>query len=131
VSSVFDIATFAVLLKVFDAQEATFQTAWFVESIATQILVIFLIRSSGPFWTSRPHWILAATSLGALAFAIALVASPLRSVFGFAPIGAQLGLMLAVIVVCYLICAELAKRLALANLSSHRGRRRHTAHPRH
>lgn len=131
VSSVFDIATFAVLLKVFGAPEATFQTAWFVESIATQILVIFLIRSSGPFWTSRPHWILAATSLGALAFAIALVMSPLRSVFGFAPIGAQLGLMLAVIVICYLICAELAKRLALANLSSHRGRRRHAVHPRH
>ena len=44
-SSLFDLATFAVLLKVFDAGAAEFRTAWFVESIVTQILVIFIIRT--------------------------------------------------------------------------------------
>jgi Mg2+-importing ATPase len=116
VSSLFDIATFGLLLKLFHAEEATFQTAWFLESIATQILVIFLIRSRGAFWASRPQWILVATSLGALAFAVALVLSPLRSLFGFVPIGGELGAALCAVVVCYLAAAEIAKRFALTRL---------------
>jgi len=116
VSSLFDIATFTILLKVFDADAATFQTAWFLESIATQILVIFLIRSRGDFWSSRPHWILVTTSLGALAFTVALVLSPLRTIFGFVAIPASLGLSICAIVALYLVCAEIAKRLAMARL---------------
>ncbi|WP_296517783.1 magnesium-translocating P-type ATPase [Rhodopseudomonas sp.] len=116
VSSLFDIATFTILLKVFNADAATFQTAWFLESIATQILVIFLIRSRGHFWSSRPHWILVATSLGALGFTVALVLSPLRKIFGFVTIEAQLGLSICAIVALYLVCAEIAKRLAMARL---------------
>jgi Mg2+-importing ATPase len=113
VSSLFDIATFTVLLKLFNADAATFQTAWFLESIATQILVIFLIRSRGHFWSSRPHWILVATSLGALVFTVALVLSPLRNIFGFVTIDLHLGLAICAIVVLYLVCAEFAKRFAL------------------
>jgi Mg2+-importing ATPase len=114
VSSVFDIATFSILLKVFDADAATFQTAWFLESIATQILVIFLIRSRGAFWASRPHWILVATSLGALTFTIAMVLSPLRKLFGFVTLDGSLGWSICAIVIGYLACAEFAKRFALA-----------------
>jgi Mg2+-importing ATPase len=113
VSSLFDIATFTILLKVFSVNAASFQTAWFLESIATQILVIFLIRSRGHFWSSRPHWILVATSLGALTFTVALVLSPLRSIFGFVTIDLHLGLAICAIVVLYLVSAELAKRYAL------------------
>lgn len=112
-SSLFDIATFVILLKVFHADAATFQTGWFVESIATQILVIFLIRTRGAFWRSRPHPLLAATSLGALAGVLILVLSPLRTLFGFAAIDARLGFAVLAIVVAYLICAELAKRFAV------------------
>jgi len=118
VSSLFDIATFGFLLKAFHAQEATFQTAWFLESIATQILVIFLIRSRGAFWSSRPQWILVTTSLGAIAFAIALVISPLRSLFGFELIEPDLGWSLVAIVASYLVCAEIAKRFAMARLGN-------------
>jgi len=124
VSSLFDIATFGLLLKIFHAEEATFQTAWFLESIATQILVIFLIRSRGAFWASRPQAILVATSIGALAVAVALVLSPLRTLFGFVPIGIELGVALCAVVVCYLAVAEIAKRFALTRLERRVGARR-------
>ena len=55
VSSAFDLITFTVLLKVFHADPDAFRTAWFVESISTQILVIFVIRTWGWTWSSRPN----------------------------------------------------------------------------
>jgi Mg2+-importing ATPase len=113
VSSLFDATTFAVLIKVFDADAATFQTAWFVESIATQILVIFLIRSRKPIWASRPNAILVLTSLGALAVAIGIVLIPLRHWFAFVTIDAHLGLTIVVIVAGYLVAAEFAKRFVV------------------
>jgi Mg2+-importing ATPase len=63
VSSAFDLITFTVLLKVFHADPDAFRTAWFVESISTQILVIFVIRTWGWTWSSRPNTLLATTSL--------------------------------------------------------------------
>jgi Mg2+-importing ATPase len=113
VSSLFDAATFTLLLKVFHADAPTFQTAWFLESIATQILVIFLIRSRGAFWKSRPHWILVTTSLGALAGTILMVVSPLRHLFGFVSISAQLAWAIVAIVIAYLACAEALKRFTI------------------
>ena len=64
VSSLFDFLTFFVLLRLFDADAALFQTGWFVESLATQALVIFVIRTRGAFWRSRPHPILTTLSIG-------------------------------------------------------------------
>ncbi|WP_335337555.1 cation transporting ATPase C-terminal domain-containing protein, partial [Bradyrhizobium japonicum] len=81
VSSLFDVVTFAVLLKLFAADAALFQTGWFVESISTQILVIFVIRSRRMRWrANRPHIILIATSLGALTAGVGLaLGSPWHS----------------------------------------------------
>jgi len=65
ISSLFDAAMFLILVKGFHADETLFQTGWFLESIATQILVIFLIRSSRlPWRTTRSNAVLAVTSLG-------------------------------------------------------------------
>ena len=64
VSSLFDFLTFAALLYLFSADEALFQTGWFIESLATQTLVIFVIRTRGTPWRSRPHPILAAARRG-------------------------------------------------------------------
>jgi P-type Mg2+ transporter len=115
VSSLFDAATFAVLLKFFHTDAALFQTGWFLESIATQILVIFLIRSRRlPWRTNLPHPVLMATSLGALAIAVALAAGPARSFFGFAPLPADLSVAVVLITIAYLAAAEAAKRVALA-----------------
>ncbi len=80
-SSLFDMATFAVLVFAFAAPPDLFRTAWFLESIATQILVIFVIRTHGPAWMSRAHPVLIATSLAALAGALVLVVSPVAATF--------------------------------------------------
>ena len=84
ISSIFDFVTFGLLLWIFHADEALFHTAWFVESLATQILVIFIIRTAYPL-QDRPHPALAATALGAFALALAFPYSPLASWVGFVP----------------------------------------------
>ena len=76
VSSVFDFLTFYVLLYLFGAGEALFQTGWFIESITTQVLVVFAIRTRRPIFRSRPHVFLAAMALGVVAVAIALPLLP-------------------------------------------------------
>ena len=111
-SSVFDLATFALLLWVFQAGPETFRTAWFVESMATQILVIFVIRTSGRPWTLPAHPALAATSLIALALALALPFSPVGPLLGFGPLPGSLALAIALLVLAYLASAELLKRVA-------------------
>jgi Mg2+-importing ATPase len=114
-SSLFDIVTFAILRNIFNADAASFQTGWFVESIATQILVIFLIRSRRlPWRASRPHPILIATSIGALSVGVALALGPGRSLFGFSALTAPLLITIAAITLAYLLTAEIAKRAALS-----------------
>ncbi|WP_083463315.1 magnesium-translocating P-type ATPase [Prosthecomicrobium hirschii] len=113
-SSVFDLLTFALLALVFSAEPAVFRTAWFAESMTTQILVIFVIRTAAPAWTSRPHRVLVATSLGALAVALLLALTPLGAPFGFVPLPPTLLATLAVLVVAYLTLAEFVKRWAMA-----------------
>jgi hypothetical protein len=72
VSSVFDFITFYVLLYLFGAGEALFQTGWFIESITTQVLVVFAIRTRRPIFRSKPHVFLAAMAIAVVAVAIAL-----------------------------------------------------------
>jgi Mg2+-importing ATPase len=112
-SSLFDAATFAVLLGLFHAGVETFRTAWFVESILTQILVIFVIRTAAPGWRSRPHRFLVMTSLGALAAALVLALTPLGRPFGFVALPAPLLLAILAIAAGYLVCAEMLKPLAM------------------
>jgi len=110
VSSLFDFITFAVLLKVFDASEALFQTGWFVESLCTQVLVIFVIRTRGNPLRSRPHPVLTATSLGIVALAMALPFTPMAGVFGFTPLPAGFYAALAVMVLSYLAVVMAVRR---------------------
>ena len=102
VSSLFDFITFAVMLKVFDASEALFQTGWFVESLCTQVLVIFVIRTRGNPLRSRPHPVLTVTSLVIVALAMVLPFTPMGRVFGFVPLPAGFYAALAVMVLSYL-----------------------------
>jgi Mg2+-importing ATPase len=130
-SSLFDMATFALLLLVFHAAPETFRTAWFVESMATQILVIFLIRTAAPAWTSRPHRLLIATSLGALVVAVALALSPLGAVFGFTALSWPLIGAIAGLVLAYLAMAEYLKRFAVGVAERYRHRRARHRHQEH
>ena len=112
-SSVFDLLTFGGLYWLFRLTPETFRTGWFLESMATQVLVIFLIRTREPFWKSRPHPALTITSLSALAVALALPFTPLAGWLGFRAPPLQALLALGAVVVVYLVCAELFKRWAI------------------
>ncbi len=87
ISSLFDFLTFGLMLGVLHAAPAEFRTGWFVESLATQTLIIFVIRTRRiPFFRSVPSGPLIATTFGAVAIGIALTLSPLASRLGFAPL---------------------------------------------
>ena len=110
VSSVFDFAMFGVLLWVFQADEATFRTAWFVESMMTQILVVFVVRTQAHPWASRPHPALLACSLGIVAIAVALPYTAVGSWFGFVPLPSHMLAGIVVITLAYLGVAEQTKQ---------------------
>jgi Mg2+-importing ATPase len=112
-SSVFDIATFAMLIAVFHVDVETFRAAWFVESMATQILVVFIIRTSRPLWSDRPHPALVVTALSCLLLAMLLPFLPLARDIGFAAPAAAIMAAIAALVVVYLIAAEVLKRFAM------------------
>ncbi|MEK0084763.1 magnesium-translocating P-type ATPase [Benzoatithermus flavus] len=110
VSSLFDFLTFAALWWLFGAGETLFQTGWFVESLATQVLVILVIRTRGAPWRSRPHGLLLGLSLGIAAFGAVLPLTPLGGLFGFVPPPPRFYLFLAAAVPAYLALVEAVKR---------------------
>jgi Mg2+-importing ATPase len=112
-SSVFDLLTFAALIYIFKASPDEFRTAWFLESMATQILVIFIIRTNGRPWSNRPHPVLTASSLIALVVALALPLTPLGGWFGFVTPPLSILGAIGLLVVSYLACAELIKPFAV------------------
>jgi Mg2+-importing ATPase len=112
-SSLFDLATFALLKLGFKADVDVFRTAWFVESIATQILVIFVIRTAKRAWTSQPDRILVWTSLGALAVALSVALTPIGRFAGFVPPPMPILAAIAGITAVYLAAAEALKHFAM------------------
>ncbi|HEX7262733.1 MAG TPA: magnesium-translocating P-type ATPase, partial [Candidatus Dormibacteraeota bacterium] len=110
ISSVFDFLTFGVMLFVFRASGSLFQTAWFTESLATQSLVIFAIRTRrSPFFRSRPGLALTIGTVGSVAVGLTLPYTPLARWFDFTPLPASFLLILAAMVVVYLALVELGK----------------------
>jgi Mg2+-importing ATPase len=110
VSSVFDFLTFYVLIAVLHADETLFHTGWFIESVATQVLVIFLIRTRGSPFASRPDIRLTLLSLAVVAVAAALPWTPLAPYLGFVPPPAAFYGVLVGIVAAYLLTVHLVKR---------------------
>ena len=109
-SSVFDFITFGVMLWGFHAGPALFRSGWFVESLATQTLVIFAIRTRRiPFFRSRPSVPLLLAALAVVAVGAALPASPFGAMLGFQPLPGLFFLALVVMVVAYLLLIELGK----------------------
>ena len=114
VSSAYDFLTFWVLLRLFHAPEALFHTGWFVESLATQTLVIFVIRTLKSPFKSRPSAPLALTTCAVVAIACILPVTPLAPWLGFVPLPPAYFLFLGVATVTYLLLVELMKRVVLA-----------------
>ncbi|MBV2167904.1 MAG: magnesium-translocating P-type ATPase [Bdellovibrio sp.] len=108
-SSLFDFVTFYVLIRLFHADQVLFHTGWFVESIATQVLVIFIIRTRHSVFRSRASGALILTSLMAVFIAILLPYSPMAKDLGFAPLSFKFFLILGGIVICYLTIVEIVK----------------------
>ncbi|WP_051809074.1 magnesium-translocating P-type ATPase [Actinoplanes subtropicus] len=110
-SSVFDFLTFAVLLLVMHASTAEFRSGWFVESLATQTLIIFAVRTRRtPFFRSRPSLPLALAAIATVTVGAILPATPIAGYLGFAPLPLSYYGVLALFVVAYLVIVELAKR---------------------
>jgi Mg2+-importing ATPase len=116
VSSLFDFLTFYVLIALLHADEALFQTGWFVESLATQVLVIFVIRTRRNPLTSRPHPALVATSLVVVLAAVVLPFTALGRYFGFTAPPGQFFAIVAALALAYLGIVELTKRVFYARL---------------
>jgi Mg2+-importing ATPase len=110
VSSVFDFLTFFLLLQVFHAGPVLFHTGWFVESLATQTLVLFLIRTAGNPLRSRPSLPLVLTTLLIVAVGFVLPYTPLAGSLGFTPLPLLYFLFLAGMIASYLLLIELVKR---------------------
>ena len=106
-SSMFDFLTFAVMLGVFHAGAAEFRSGWFVESLATQTLVIFAIRTRRvPFFRSHPSLPLTLAALSVVTVGALLPATPLAPTLGFSPLPAGFFAALAGMVVAYLVLVE-------------------------
>jgi len=110
ISSVFDLLTFFVMFKIFGLFGSAFQTAWFLESLATQTLVIFIIRTKKlPFIQSFPSKLLFWSTLAAISTGVLFVYSRLGSFFSFTPLPLTVIAAIAGIVICYLLSVQLAK----------------------
>ena len=116
ISSIYDFLTFYVLLNVFHASPTLFHTGWFVESLATQTLVIFIIRTAGSPLLSRPSPALAATTLLVVLIGILLPFSPLAGPLGFVPLSEGFFAFLVAVSITYLLLVEVVKRRLLRRL---------------
>jgi Mg2+-importing ATPase len=111
-SSAFDVLTFVLLLGVLHVSPAEFRTAWFVESLLTEVAILLVVRTQRPLWRSAPSGLLLWTS-GVVAVAALLLPyfAPAQALFEFAPLGAGLVIVLVGITLAYVITNEALKRM--------------------
>jgi len=116
ISSIFDFLTFYVLLHYFHAHESLFHTGWFVESLATQTLVLFVIRTMGNPFRSRPSRALTVTTLVIVAIGAVLPATPLATFLGFTKLPVSYFAFLIPATLTYLVMVDVAKRQLVRRL---------------
>jgi len=111
ISSIFDLLTFFIMLVVFNATVPLFQTAWFIESLSTQTLVIFVIRTrKTPFYKSKPSRLLLFSSLSIIGFALIMPFTPLGALFGFVEPPLAFFMILVGMILTYLMLVEIVKK---------------------
>jgi Mg2+-importing ATPase len=116
ISSIFDFLTFYVLLRYFRAGASLFHTGWFVESLATQTLVLFVIRTMGNPLRSRPSRALTVTTVIIVVVGAVLPATPLAAFLGFTRLPVSYFVFLIPMTVTYLMTVEVAKRQLVRRL---------------
>jgi Mg2+-importing ATPase len=110
VSSLFDVLTF-VLLRQLDASVDEFRTAWFIESLLTELGIALVVRTSRPFWRSRPGKALMIATLVVTLLATLVPYLPLASEFSLVPLHPRWLALIGVITLAYLAVSEATKRL--------------------
>ncbi len=116
ISSLFDFMTFGLMLGVLHAGPVEFRTGWFVESLATQTLIIFAIRTRRvPFFRSRPGIVLTLATFAVIAVGIVLTVSPLAHKLGFTTLPWQFYTALVLMSVAYLVLVEVTKKVFYAD----------------
>ncbi len=110
ISSVFDLTTFAVLIEVSGAVERQFQSGWFVESLLTELLVLLVLRTHRPAWSSRPANLMVGLTALVAGFALALPYLPMGAWFDLVPLNPEILVAVLVITAAYLVVTEAAKR---------------------
>jgi Mg2+-importing ATPase len=111
VSSVFDYLTFGLLLLILHANEGQFRTGWFLESVISASMIVLVIRSRKPFFRSRPGKYLLIATLSVAIITLILPFTPLGNIFGFSPLSFSTYLLIMLIVVMYIITAEIVKTI--------------------
>ena len=109
VSSVFDFLTFGALLLVFRAAPDLFRTAWFVESLLTELVIALVVRTRRPFFRSRPGRLLLWSTVAVMTLTFAVPYLPFIGVFGFVPLPAAVLVTVSVITALYVVAAEITK----------------------
>jgi len=110
VSSVFDYATFGLLLLVVHATEQQFQTGWFVESLLTELVIALVVRTRRPFFRSRPGKLLWTSTLAVSLVTLAIPYLPFIQFLGFTPLPAWVMATLVALTGLYVVAAEIAKK---------------------
>jgi Mg2+-importing ATPase len=108
-SSVFDYLTFGALLFILHAAPDRFRTGWFLESVVSASLIVLVIRSRKPFFKSRPSPYLLTATLLVMVVTLMLPFTPLGEIFGFSQLPIAFPLLIGIIVIMYMITAEMAK----------------------
>jgi P-type Mg2+ transporter len=110
VSSVFDYLTFGVLLLILHASQVEFRTAWFVESVVSASIIVLVIRSRRPFFRSKPGKYLQIATFSIVALTLILPYTPVAGIFGFSPLSIPVLLLIGLIILLYIITAEIVKK---------------------
>jgi Mg2+-importing ATPase len=111
ISSVFDFITIGFILLVLGAGVALFRTIWFVESAISEIMVVFAVRTSKPFYKSVPSTLLIALSVLSVLFAVGVTLSPIAPDFEFVPLTPFMVGIIFAIVITYVLIVEIAKHI--------------------
>ncbi len=118
VSSVFDYLTFGVLLFILHATPDQFRTGWFMESVISASIIVLVIRSRRPFFKSRPGKPLLIATLVIVLATLIFPYTPIGPIFGFVPLPVSFLMMMGLIVIFYILMAEIVKKIFYQKVTS-------------
>jgi Mg2+-importing ATPase len=118
VSSVFDFLTFGVLLFIFRASPEEFRTGWFIESLLTELVIALVVRTQHLFFRSRPGKLLLISTLIVIGITFVLPYTGINTLFGFVPLPLPLMLTMAGLIILYVICAEITKKVFYSRIEN-------------